>query len=99
MEAAIQSLVPKHGKVLVLVNGAYGRRIAEMASRIGRLGGVVDVAENQPIPPERVRAVVAADKAITDVAVVHCETTSGLLNPLAPISEAPVVRNVAVGVE
>jgi len=87
LEAAIQSLVPRHGRVLVLVNGAYGRRIAEMAARIGRLGRVLEAPENQPIPPEGVRAALAADAAITDVALVHCETTSGLLNPLAAIAD------------
>jgi 2-aminoethylphosphonate-pyruvate transaminase len=88
LEAAIQSMVPKHGKVLVLLNGAYGRRIAEMAFRIGRLGRVLEAPENQPIPPEGVRAALAADATITDVALVHCETTSGLLNPLAAIADA-----------
>ena len=87
VEAAVQSLVPRDGKLLVLVNGAYGRRIAEMARRVGRLGRVLEVAEDQPVPPDAVRAALADDAAITDVALVHCETTSGILNPLAPIAE------------
>jgi 2-aminoethylphosphonate-pyruvate transaminase len=56
LEAAIQSLVPRDGKLLVLVNGAYGRRIAEMARRVGRLGGVLEIAENQPIKAAAVHA-------------------------------------------
>ncbi len=88
VEAAVQSLVPRDGRLLVLVNGAYGRRMAEMASRVGRLGGVLEVAEDQPIPPDGVRAALAGDPAITDVALVHCETTSGLLNPLAAVADA-----------
>ena len=87
VEAAVQSLVPREGRLLVLVNGAYGRRIAEMARRLDRLGHVLEVAENQPVPPEAVRAALAASPAITDVALVHCETTSGILNPLGPIAE------------
>ncbi len=86
VEAAVQSLVPRGGRLLVLVNGAYGRRIAEMARRLGRLGRVLEVAEDRPIPPDAVRAALAEDVAITDVALVHCETTSGILNPLAPIA-------------
>ena len=86
LEAAVQSLVPRDGKLLVLVNGAYGRRIAEMARRIGRLGGMLDIPEHQPIPAEGVQAALLADPSITDVALVHCETTSGILNPLAPIA-------------
>ncbi len=90
VEAAVGTLVPRDGRLLVLVNGAYGRRIAAMARRLGRLGGVLEVAEDQAIDPDAVAAALAADPAITDVALVHCETTSGLLNPLAPI--AAVVR-------
>ena len=88
VEAAVQTLVPRDGRVLVLVNGAYGRRIAEMARRLGRLGGILETAEDRAIDPEAVARALADDTAITDVAVVHCETTSGLLNPLPGIAEA-----------
>ncbi len=53
VEAAIGSLVPRDGRLLVLVNGSYGRRIAAMAGRLGRLGGVLEAAENQVIDPAR----------------------------------------------
>jgi 2-aminoethylphosphonate-pyruvate transaminase len=86
VEAAVQSLVPRDGKLLVLINGAYGRRIVEIARRLGRAYCVLEVAEHEPIPAETVAHMLAADPAITDVMLVHCETTSGLLNPLAPIS-------------
>ena len=88
VEAAIGSLVPRDGRLLVLVNGSYGRRIATMARRLGRLGGVLEVAEDQVIDPAAVAAALEADPALTDVALVHCETTSGLLNPLGPIAAA-----------
>ena len=88
VEAAIGSLVPRDGKLLVLVNGSYGRRIAAMARRLGRLGAVLEVAEDRVIDPAAVAAALAQDAAITDVALVHCETTSGLLNPLGPIAAA-----------
>ncbi len=86
VEAAIGSLVPRDGRLLVLVNGSYGRRIAEMGRRLGRLGGVLDVAEDQAFTAEGVAAALHADPAVTDVALVHCETTSGLLNPLEAIA-------------
>ena len=91
VEAAIGTLVPRGGKLLVLVNGAYGRRIAAMAARLGREVTTLDYAEDQAIHPGVVHAALAADRDVTDVAVVHCETTSGLLNPLAEI--AAVVRD------
>ena len=88
VEAAIGSLVPRDGKLLVLANGSYGHRIAAMARRLGRLGGVLEVAEDAVIDADAVTTALAGDPAITDVALVHCETTSGLLNPLAPIASA-----------
>lgn len=86
VEAAVQTLVPGDGRLLVLINGAYGRRIAEMAHRLGRGVAILEVPENQAIQPGAVARTLAADPAITDVALVHCETTTGLLNPLADIA-------------
>jgi 2-aminoethylphosphonate-pyruvate transaminase len=57
-----------------------------MARRLGRDTATLEMPENQAIPPEAVARALAADPAITDVALVHCETTTGLLNPLAEIA-------------
>ncbi len=86
VEAALQSLVPRDGRVLVLVNGAYGRRMGEMLLRLGRDHLVREWAEDEAVDPAVVDAMLAADGGITDVAVVHCETTSGLLNPLEAVA-------------
>ncbi len=86
VEAALQSLVPQDGRVLVLVNGAYGRRMAEILRRLGRDHVVRDWAEDEAVDPAAVDALLRADGGITDVAVVHCETTSGLLNPLDAVA-------------
>lgn len=86
VEAAIQTLVPRDGRLLVLINGAYGHRILDIARRLGRACVTIEAAEDQPISPERVARALAEDAAITDVMIVHCETTSGLLNPLAEIA-------------
>jgi 2-aminoethylphosphonate-pyruvate transaminase len=86
VEAAVQTLVPRDGQLLVLVNGSYGRRIVEMARRLSRGVVVLEVPENQAISSDAVARALAADRAITDVALVHCETTTGLLNPLAEIA-------------
>lgn len=87
VEAAIGTLVPRDGKLLTLVNGSYGRRIVTIAQRLGRAGTLLETAENQTIDPAAVAATLAADPAITDVALVHCETTTGLLNPLGLIAD------------
>ena len=86
VEAVIQTLVPRDGKLLVLVNGAYGQRMVAIARRLGRPYAVVEAAEDQPIGRDQVAAALAADPAVTDVALVHCETTSGLLNPVEEIA-------------
>ena len=87
VEAVIQTLVPRDGKLLVLVNGAYGRRMAAIASRLGRPYACIETDEDQPADPAAVAAALGADPGITDVALVHCETTSGLLNPLEAVAE------------
>jgi 2-aminoethylphosphonate-pyruvate transaminase len=88
VEAAIASLVRPTDKLLVLVNGAYGRRIVEIARRLGRSALVLEWAEDQSVEAGAVARALADDPAITQVALVHCETTSGLLNPLAEIAAA-----------
>ena len=86
VEAAIQTLLPRDGRLLVLVNGAYGRRAVEIARRLGRACVTLEAPEDQPILPVRVAETLAADPAISDVMLIHCETTSGLLNPLPEIA-------------
>ena len=86
VEAAIQTLMPRDGRLLVLINGAYGHRILDIARRLGRACVTIEAAEDQPISPELVVQTLADDTAISDVMIVHCETTSGLLNPLAEIA-------------
>jgi 2-aminoethylphosphonate-pyruvate transaminase len=86
VEAALQSLVPRDGRTLLLVNGAYGRRMADILVRLGRDHVVRSWDEDQPVDPVTLDECLAADPSITDIAVVHCETTSGLLNPLDAIA-------------
>ena len=86
VEAAVATLVPPGGKLLVLDNGAYGRRIAQIAARIGRACVALRAAEFRPVDRDGLRRALSRDTAVTHVAMVHCETSSGLLNPLAEIA-------------
>ena len=86
VEATLGTLVPREGKTLVLVNGAYGRRMVEILQRIGRAVVVGEWAEHEPVAPPVVDEMLAADASIGHVAVVHCETTTGILNPLGEIA-------------
>jgi 2-aminoethylphosphonate-pyruvate transaminase len=87
VEAAIGTLVPRNGKVLVLVNGAYGQRLAKICSVLGRAFSTFETAEDQPTTGADVDRLLRADSAITHVALIHCETSTGILNPLQDIAQ------------
>ena len=87
IEAMIGTLVPRQGKVLVLVNGAYGHRIAEICRYLGRDFCLEEWPENQAVDPLKVEQTLQQDPDITHVTLVYCETTSGLLNPLKAVAE------------
>ena len=80
------TLVRPADRLLVLVNGAYGERIATIARRMGRAVEALRWPEDQPVEAERVAEVLRRDPGLTHVALVHCETTTGLLNPLQEIA-------------
>ena len=87
IEAAISSVVPRDGKLLVIINGAYGKRIAQMANVYQIPTTLLTTAENEAPDLAAIEAALSADRAITTVAVVHCETTTGILNPIEAIGE------------
>jgi 2-aminoethylphosphonate-pyruvate transaminase len=87
VEAAIGTLVPRDGKVLVLINGAYGKRLAKICQVLGRKVCVFETAENQPTTAADVQAMLDVDSAISHVALIHCETSTGILNPLEQIAD------------
>jgi 2-aminoethylphosphonate-pyruvate transaminase len=86
VEAMLTTLVPREGKCLVLVNGAYGRRAKRILDIAGRAAAVYETAEDTPPDLAEVEARLAGDAAITHVLAVQCETTSGVLNPIAAIA-------------
>ncbi|NMY10913.1 2-aminoethylphosphonate--pyruvate transaminase [Pseudomonas veronii] len=87
VEAAIGTLVPRNGKVLVLINGAYGKRLAKICEVLGRDFSTFETAEDEPCSAADVDRLLHADPAITHVALIHCETSTGLLNPLPQIAQ------------
>lgn len=87
VEATLGTLVPKNGKVLVLMNGAYGKRLAQTLDYLGRDYVTLDKGDYLPPMPDEVENILKADSAITHVAVIHCETSSGILNPVPEIAE------------
>ena len=97
MRETFNGNVPAMGKVLVLVNGAYGARMAEICTRLGRAVEVLENAEEEPSDVVALAARLEADSAITPtithVAAVHCETTSGILNPIEDIARVVAENN------
>jgi 2-aminoethylphosphonate-pyruvate transaminase len=87
VEAMLGSFLPRDSKTLVLVNGAYGQRIAQTLDYLGRAHTVIDKGDYMPPRGIEVAAALDADPAITHVIIVHCETSSGILNPVHEISE------------
>ncbi|TKD25219.1 2-aminoethylphosphonate--pyruvate transaminase [Rhodobacter capsulatus] len=88
VEAMLGSFVPWHGKVLVLANGAYGQRAAQALDVMGLAFTVIDKGDFLPPRGEDVAAALADDPEITHVLAIHCETSSGILNPLPEIAAA-----------
>jgi len=86
VEAMLGTFVPLGGKLLILANGAYGRRMVQMCRYSGRTHVVYETPEDAPPVPAEVGRRLAGDPAITHVAIVHCETTSGILNPVAEVA-------------
>jgi 2-aminoethylphosphonate-pyruvate transaminase len=86
VEAMITTFVPKSGKLLVLINGAYGQRAKKITEIAGRAVVTHETPEDTPPDLSAIETLLAGDKAITHVFAVHCETTSGILNPIVEIA-------------
>jgi 2-aminoethylphosphonate-pyruvate transaminase len=86
VEAAIGTAIPAGGTLLVLTNGAYGARIKEIADRLRIRVVTNDSGEVNPPNVGLLERTLASDPGITHVAVVHCETTTGMLNPVEAIA-------------
>jgi 2-aminoethylphosphonate-pyruvate transaminase len=92
VEAAVNTLVPRNGHLLVLINGAYGKRLARLTEMMGRKLSVFETAEDVPTTAADAARKLDADPSITHVGLIHCETSTGILNPLAEIAEAVAQR-------
>lgn len=87
IESVISSAVPADGHLLVIINGVYGERISRMAEIHQLRHSRLVFAENEITDPVVVENFLAENKEITHVAVVHCETTTGIINPIHEIGQ------------
>ena len=87
VEAAVATIVPRSGHVLVLDNGAYCKRLGKLATLMGRKTTILPHAEDKPVSPEELEAKLTADPSITHVGFIHCETGTGVANPLQAVAD------------
>jgi 2-aminoethylphosphonate-pyruvate transaminase len=100
IEAALGSFFPaKRQKTLVVMNGAYGERAAKILERMGRPVVTIDKGDSAAPTPDEVAAALDADRNISHVFVVHCETTSGIINPIEAIAKSAKSRNRIIMVD
>jgi 2-aminoethylphosphonate-pyruvate transaminase len=87
IEASLGAFCPKHeGKTLVVANGAYGDRAAAILRHLGRPVTKIDKGDSAAPTVDDVAAALDADPALSHVWIIHCETTSGIVNPIAAIA-------------
>ncbi len=85
LEAVVSSTTPPEGKLLVIINGAYGRRLLQIANILKIESVILEYVENSTPDLAEIESTLAEDSSITNVAVVHCETTTGIINPIKEI--------------
>lgn len=85
VEATIGSVIPSDGCLLVVDNGAYGKRMRTIAERLNIATVDATFAETDPARVDVIESLLELNPQITHVAIVHCETTTGMLNPAAEI--------------
>ncbi|MFT6562127.1 MAG: 2-aminoethylphosphonate-pyruvate transaminase [Limisphaerales bacterium] len=87
VESVIGSVIPPNGRLLVLNNGVYGARITTISRMLGLDTVELHQAEIESTDLGQVEQMLANDPGITHVAMVHCETTTGMLNPVEAVGE------------
>ncbi len=87
VEAAVATLVPRDGHVLVLDNGAYCKRAARLTTMMGRRCSVLTFDESRPVSAEALDDRLRGDASISHVVLIHCETGAGVLNPLQAVAD------------
>ncbi len=94
VESVLISNLSDNDKILIISNGAYGERIVKTVKQAKKNYTVYECHYNEQPKAEKVAEILAEDNAITHVVIVHCETTSGILNDIESIGK--VVKNAGL---
>jgi len=87
VEATVSTVVPKNGKILVIENGEYGKRMTKIAKIAGKKYCTLSFDETEIPDVNKISDMLRSDKDITHVGFIHSETTTGILNPLKEIMQ------------
>lgn len=82
IEATLTSVIPPDGKLLLIINGAYGMRMLKIAETYKIPSVKFTTIENTQPSAQMVDMLLSEEPTITHIAVVHCETTTGIINPI-----------------
>ncbi|MFL0193987.1 2-aminoethylphosphonate--pyruvate transaminase [Clostridium sp. WILCCON 0269] len=87
VEAVLNSTLGREDKLLIVTNGAYGERMITMCKYMGINYVCHDSEYDKIFKTNEIRTILDKDRAITHIAMVHCETTTGILNPIDEIAK------------
>ncbi|MBE8734936.1 2-aminoethylphosphonate--pyruvate transaminase [Aeromonas veronii] len=99
VESVLGSAIGVDECLLIINNGAYGARMGEMARCLGLCHHELDCGETTRPEPAAIEAMLARHPEITHLAMVHCETTTGMLNPLDDVAELCQRRGIRLIVD
>lgn len=85
VESVLTSVIGRKDKLLIAANGSYGLRMGEICRHAGIAFTLYEEKNDRQPEPERIAAMLAEDPALTHVAMVHSETTSGILNDVEAV--------------
>ncbi len=94
MEACFVNLLEPGDKVVVCINGVFGKRMVENAVRIGAIPIIVDHEWGQPVDPQKVRQALSQNKGVKALAFVHAETSTGVLSDVKALCALACEFNV-----
>ncbi len=87
VEAILNSVVPKNGKILIVSNGAYGKRMCQITEIYGIDTVVFKSSSIEPVDLASLEDTISANKDLTHLAMIHHETTTGLLNDITTVGK------------
>ncbi len=100
IEAALGAFAPaKRKQTLVVANGAYGERAASILECIGRRHVKISKTDTTQLQPKHFQKLLDEDRSISHVWLIHCETTSGIVNPLADLAKEVKSRGLVFMVD